>query len=73
MHTLAKSVPMLPAQFSAMFPNVVSAAYVAPSDPSGHIRRYCHGNKGGGSSDGVRGVGVDGRASSAESRKHLPH
>lgn len=40
-HTFATIVPMLPAQFSAMFPNVVSAAYVAPSDPSGHIRRYC--------------------------------
>lgn len=39
--TLAKSVPMLPAHVSAIFPNVVSAAYVAPSDPSGHIRRYC--------------------------------
>ena len=40
-YTLAKSVPMLPAQLSAMFPKVVRAAYVAPSDPSGHIRRYC--------------------------------
>lgn len=39
--TLAKSVATLPAQLSAMLEKVVSAAYVAPSDPSGHIRRYC--------------------------------
>ena len=43
--TFESSVPTLPAHVMAMFPKVVRVAYVAPSDPSGHMRRYWSGDR----------------------------